>query len=78
MKGKDPKLEPLLRTHRNLHASIHNIYIGLESTYVTCGDFKEFVSKLGKFVYKLILKNKIAKEKFLNLEKGHQNDNFEY
>ena len=31
--------------------------------------FNGFKKKLGKFVYKLVFKNKIAKEKFLNLGK---------
>ena len=39
LKGKDPKLEPLLRTHRSLRRSLRNTYIGLESRYVTWGDF---------------------------------------
>ena len=39
--------------------------------------YKGFKNKLGKFVYKLIFKNKIPKEKFLNLKKWYKNDNFE-
>jgi hypothetical protein len=40
--------------------------------------FKGFKNKLGKFCINLFLKDKIPKEKFLNLEKWYQNDNFEY
>ena len=40
--------------------------------------FKGFKNKLGKFVYKLVFKNEITIEKFLNLEKWYRNDNFEY
>ena len=40
--------------------------------------FKGFKNKLGKFVYKLVFKNEILREKFLNLEKWYQNDNFKY
>ena len=40
--------------------------------------FKGFKNKLEKFVYKLVFKNEISKENFLNLENWYQNDNFEY
>ena len=40
--------------------------------------FEVFKNNLGKFCINLFLKNKIPKEKLLNLEKWYNNDNFEY